>query len=225
MTEEIDIGKNYQAVLKRVKELNSNAVLVAVSKTKPVSDLKQAYDAGCRIFGENYVDEVISKGPKFPDCGFYFIGHLQSNKVNHLCKVENLAMIQTITSENLAKKINSRWPEPRPPLQVMIQVNTSGEAQKNGVNFSDIAPLAQFIINECPRLKFTGLMTIGEIGEAQRDFQVLIDQRNALSTVLNVPPESIALSMGMSADYELALQMGATYVRVGSTIFGARNYV
>ena len=107
----------------------------------------------------------------------------------------------------------------------MIQVNTSDEPQKNGVQIGDqLKELAQHIINNCPKLKFTGLMTIGEIGQSQRDFETLKDARDKLAAELNVDPKTLKLSMGMSADYELALQMGSNYVRVGSSIFGAREY-
>ena len=133
-------------------------------------------------------------------------------------------MIHTVDSQHLADKLNNTWPEDRQPLKILIQVNTSQEPQKCGINGSAVFELADYIIKNCPHLKFAGLMTIGEIGEASRDFQALIDARTECAGKLNVPPETLELSMGMSADYELALQMGATIVRVGSTIFGARNY-
>ena len=218
------VAENYLNIFNRVKELNPNATLVAVSKTKPIELLQEAFNSGCRTFGENYVDEIVTKGPLLPDAKFHMIGHLQANKVNKVCKIPNLAMIETIDSDHLADKVNNSWKFDE-PLPVMIQVNTSDEPQKNGVQVGEnLTNLAQHIINNCPKLKFTGLMTIGEIGESQRDFQTLIDAKNALAAQLNVDPSSLKLSMGMSADYELALQMGSDYVRVGSSIFGAREY-
>jgi pyridoxal phosphate enzyme (YggS family) len=221
-----DIGDNYLQIANRVRELNPSAQLVSVSKTKPIDDLKAAFAAGCRVFGENYVDELVDKAPLIPEAEFHLIGHLQSNKVAKLCRVPNLALIHTIDSENLAAKVNKAWPADRPPLSILIQVNTSDEPQKNGIGHSNTSLLALilFIKDKCPQLVFRGLMTVGELGEGRRDFERLIEVRNRLAGELKIDPKDIELSMGMSADYELALELGATYVRVGSSIFGARQY-
>lgn len=217
------IGERYLEIAARVKELKSDATLVSVSKTKPIEDLKEAFDAGCRVFGENYVDEIVEKSPLLPEAQFHMIGHLQSNKVAKVCRCPNLTMIHTIDSISLADKVNRAWAEDRQPLKVLIQVNTSDEQQKSGVLHSDAAlmELVEHIEKNCPRLEFHGVMTIGEIGEAERDFDTLIAVRDKLAASLNRP---LKLSMGMSADYELALEKGADYVRVGSSIFGMRNY-
>lgn len=221
---ESNVAENYLKIYNRVKELNPNATLVAVSKTKPIEMLKEVFDAGCRVFGENYVDEIVTKGPLLPEAKFHMIGRLQTNKVNKVCSIPNLGMIETIDNEHLATKVNNGWKFDH-ILPVMIQVNTSDEPQKNGVQIGEqLKVLAQHIINNCPKLKFTGLMTIGEIGQSQRDFETLTNARDKLASELNVEPASLKLSMGMSADYELALQMGSDYVRVGSSIFGAREY-
>ena len=218
-----DVAENYLAILNQVKTLNPNATLVAVSKTKPIETLREAYDAGCRVFGENYVDEIVAKAPLLPDAKFHMIGHLQSNKASKVCAIPNLAMIETIDSDHLADKVNNSW-KGQNPLAVMIQINTSEEPQKNGIQAGEsLLHLAQHIINNCPHLQFNGLMTIEEIGESSRDFESLINARNQLAKELNRQPETIKLSMGMSADYELALKMGSDYVRVGSSIFGARQ--
>lgn len=221
---ESSVAENYLKIYNRVKELNPNATLVAVSKTKPIEMLQEAFNSGCRTFGENYVDEIVTKGPLLPEAKFHMIGHLQSNKVNKVCSIPNLGMIETIDSDHLANKVNNGWKFEQ-PLPVMIQVNTSDEPQKNGVQVGEaLTNLAQHIINNCPKLKFTGLMTIGEIGESHRDFETLKNARDNLAAELKVDSASLKLSMGMSADYELALQMGSDYVRVGSSIFGARQY-
>jgi len=223
---ESDIAQNFRDIRAHVSELNPSATLVAVSKTKPIEDLRSAFDAGCAVFGENYVDEVVAKSPLLPESQFHFIGHLQSNKVAKLCRCPNLAMIQTIDSVALATKVDRAWPPDRPRLAVLIQVNTSDEPQKSGVRHADAAllELVHFIAEKCERLRFAGVMTIGECGESERDFEVLRGVRTRVAAELGVAADSLALSMGMSADYELALQMGATIVRVGSSIFGARNY-
>ncbi|OHT10263.1 hypothetical protein TRFO_04279 [Tritrichomonas foetus] len=219
-----EVAQNYLDISARVKELNPKATLVAVSKTKPIEMLREAFEAGCRIFGENYVDEIVEKGPLLPKARFHMIGHLQSNKVSKVCAIPNLAMIETIDTEKLADKVNNSW-KGSEPLSVMVQVNTSDEPQKNGIQAGEkLFTLVQHINEKCPNLKFVGLMTIGEIGESSRDFESLINTRNQVAEHFGVEQETIKLSMGMSADYELALEMGSDYVRVGSSIFGARQY-
>jgi pyridoxal phosphate enzyme (YggS family) len=158
------IASNYARIQSRVRELNPNAVLVSVSKTKTIKELQAAFDSGCRIFGENYVDELISKSALLPSAQFHFIGHLQTNKIAKLCRCANLAMIQTIDSITLANKVSQAWPTERIPLPVLIQVNTSAEQQKNGVLHSDgaLLELANHIIEKCPNLRLAGFMTIGE---------------------------------------------------------------
>ena len=236
-----DIADNYRFISSRVRILSDKyalkmseenagvrvpeAKLICVSKTKPIEDLKAAFEAGADIFGENYVDEIIEKAPLLPDAKFHMIGHLQSNKITKLCNIPNLVMIHTIDREELARKINERWPADRKPLDVLVQVNTSEEQQKSGVlRGESVEKLVSYIVNDCPRLNFRGLMTIGETGEAERDFKVLVDERKRIAEMLSVPEYSLELSMGMSADYEIAIGMGATFVRVGSSIFGPRLY-
>ncbi|EAY03409.1 hypothetical protein TVAG_043550 [Trichomonas vaginalis G3] len=221
---ESHVAENYKHINEIVKNLSSTAHLVCVSKTKPIEDLKQVFEAGGRIFGENYVDEIITKGPQLPDAQFHMIGHLQSNKVAKLCKVENLVMIQSIDSKELATKVDKQYVN-RKPLEVLIQINTSAEPQKSGIaNGAEASELAKFIVENCHNLKFRGVMTIGETGEASRDFACLVEERRRIAGELGMKPEDLELSMGMSADYELALKMGATFVRVGSSIFGPRIY-
>ena len=224
-TMESHVAENYKHILSIVESHSKTARLVCVSKTKPVEDLKQVFEAGGRIFGENYVDEIIEKAPQLPEAQFHMIGHLQSNKVSKLCRIPNLAMIQSIDSEDLAGKVGKHWPADRAPLQVLIQINTSQEPQKSGIaNGEPAIKLAKFIVENCKHLAFRGVMTIGETGEAKRDFQILLDERKHIAEALGMKEEELECSMGMSADYELALDMGATLVRVGSSIFGPRIY-
>lgn len=219
-----DIAANYLDIAKRVAELRPEAVLVSVSKTKPIEDLRAAYEAGCRVFGENYVDEIVAKSGQLPDAEFHMIGHLQSNKVAKVCKCANLAMIHTIDTAELATKVNNALCDERPPLGVLVQVNTSDESQKCGVMHADarLMDLVRHIRENCPKLLFKGIMTIGEIGESERDFACLAKTSENIAEALGIPNEQVKLSMGMSADYEMALQKGSDYVRVGSSIFGAR---
>lgn len=202
--------------------------LVAVSKTKPVSQLQEAYDAGQRTFGENYVQEIVDKAPELPsDIQWHFIGHLQSNKARQLLGVSNLVAVETVDSVKLANKLDSAVEAlEREPLDVMVQVNTSGEESKFGVEPTDAPQLAKHIQEACKHLRLRGLMTIGMADYSSRpeNFTCLKGVRSEVSQALGLPEEDLELSMGMSGDFEQAIEMGSTNVRVGSTIFGARNY-
>ncbi|KAI3436435.1 hypothetical protein D9Q98_005852 [Chlorella vulgaris] len=203
--------------------------LVAVSKTKPAEAVREAYDAGQRVFGENYVQEVVDKAPQLPqDCAWHFIGHLQSNKVKTLLEaVPNLALLETVDSAKLASKLDSTVAAlGRPPLAVFVQVNTSGEESKYGVEPAECVALARHIQEQCPHLRFAGLMTIGmpDYSSRPENFQCLQDCRRAVCDALGLEEAAVELSMGMSGDFEAAIEMGSTNVRVGSTIFGARQY-
>lgn len=206
--------------------------LVAVSKTKPVEALREAYDAGQRHFGENYVQELVEKVPHMPeDVQWHFIGHLQSNKVSTLVRgCPLLACVETVDSEKLARTMDKAWLAAYGPdrkLRVMVQVNSSGEETKNGVDPADVAELCRVIAAECKGLELAGLMTIGApdySGCRVEDFQTLHQCRGEAAALLGVSVESLELSMGMSSDYESAIREGSTSVRVGSSIFGARHY-
>mmetsp|Transcript_115536 Transcript_115536/g.331623 ORF Transcript_115536/g.331623 Transcript_115536/m.331623 type:complete len:244 (-) Transcript_115536:51-782(-) len=205
--------------------------LVAVSKTKPVELLKEAYEAGHRHFGENYVQELIEKAPQMPeDTQWHFIGHLQSNKVSMLLKgCPMLACLETIDSEKLARAVDKAWSTVSPDrkLRVMVQVNSSGEESKNGVDAAEVAELCRVISAELEHLEVVGLMTIGApdySGCRTEDFETLHRCRADAATAMGVEPATLELSMGMSADFETAIREGSTSVRVGSSIFGARSY-
>lgn len=224
--------------------------LIAVSKVHPASAVQTAYETGHRHFGENYVQELVDKAQILPkDIQWHFIGHLQSNKCKVLAKIPNLYMVQTVDSETLAQKLDAAWKKAGHPnrLKVLVQVNTSGEASKSGCEVSDAPVLARYVTSSCPSLEFAGLMTIGRYDpEPQPDcFQRLL---NAKELVLKLAqeeevkeqkssssssfiklsdalrPSPFHLSMGMSHDYELAIRMGGTLVRCGTSIFGERQY-
>jgi pyridoxal phosphate enzyme (YggS family) len=202
--------------------------VVAVSKTKPVEDLQAAYDAGQRWFAENYVQEICLKSPMMPaDVGWRFIGHLQSNKVKLLLEsVPSLQCIETVDTEKLANKLNTTVEAlGRPPLECFVQVNTSGEESKYGVEPSEVVTLCEHIARNCSNLRLGGLMTIGQPDYTSRpeNFSTLSSCRDAVAEALGMDPSSLELSMGMSNDYPAAVEMGSTNVRVGSTIFGARS--
>ncbi|KAL2523721.1 putative pyridoxal phosphate-dependent enzyme [Abeliophyllum distichum] len=203
--------------------------VVAVGKTKPVSLINQVYDAGHRCFGENYVQEIVEKAPQLPeDIAWHFIGHLQSNKVKTLLTaVPNLDMVEGVDNEKLADHLDRAVSNiGRQPLKVLVQVNTSGEASKSGINPSDCVDLVKHVKLGCPNLEFSGLMTIGmpDYTSTPENFKTLLDCRAKVCEVLGMAESQCELSMGMSGDFEQAIEIGSTNVRIGSTIFGPREY-
>ncbi|KAF3453415.1 hypothetical protein FNV43_RR03855 [Rhamnella rubrinervis] len=203
--------------------------VVAVSKTKPISLIRQVYDAGHRCFGENYVQEIVDRAPQLPeDIEWHFVGHLQSNKVKSLLAgVPNLAMVEGVDNEKVADHLDRGVSSlGRNPLKVLVQVNTSGEVSKSGIDPSDCVQLAKHVKLHCPNLSFSGLMTIGmpDYTSTPENFRTLSNCRIEVCKALGLAEEQCELSMGMSGDFEKAIEMGSTNVRVGSTIFGPRNY-
>uniref|UniRef100_A0A8C6JK54 Pyridoxal phosphate homeostasis protein n=1 Tax=Melopsittacus undulatus TaxID=13146 RepID=A0A8C6JK54_MELUD len=240
------LGPALRAVIERVQQAAARrpqglpAVqprLVAVSKTKPAEMVIEAYGHGQRSFGENYVQELLEKASdsrilsSCPDIKWHFIGHLQKTNVNKLMAVPNLFMLETVDSVKLADRVNSSWQKKGSPqrLKVMVQVNTSGEDSKHGLPPGDTTAAVEHIINKCPNLEFVGLMTIGSVGHdlskgPNPDFQMLLSLRKEVCEKLSLPIEKVELSMGMSTDFQHAIEVGSTNVRIGSTIFGERNY-
>ncbi|XP_002965019.2 pyridoxal phosphate homeostasis protein [Selaginella moellendorffii] len=207
----------------------SQVNVVAVSKTKPVSLIREVYDAGHRHFGENYAQEFIEKAPQLPsDIRWHFIGHLQSNKAKSLvANVPQLYMVEGIDNFKVASLLDRAVSLlQRNPLKVLVQVNTSGEESKSGVEPSACVELAKQIKADCPNLEFSGLMTIGmqDYTSTPENFKALLNCREDVCKALEIPQSSCELSMGMSGDFEQAIEMGSTNVRIGSTIFGAREY-
>lgn len=220
------------AVAQRPAAAGSGPVrLVAVSKTKPAAAVAAAYATGHRHFGENYVQEILTKCTELPsDVQWHFIGHLQSNKARALTKgVPSLACVETVDSAKLARLLNAGAAEAERAvrLRVMVQVNTSGEASKAGVAPSDCVAVCRAVAEECPALELAGLMTIGApdySGCRTEDFECLRRCRSEVAEALGVEIAALELSMGMSGDFERAILEGSTSVRVGSSIFGARSY-
>ena len=209
-----------------------NCDLVAVSKTKPVALLQAVYDCGQRRFGENYMQELMDKAPQLPqDIEWHFIGHLQSNKAKKLAEaVPNLAVVETVDSLKLAKKLDAGVADSGVAgrlLDIYLQINTSGEESKSGLAWPGPAPaeVAAAIAAACPHVRVAGVMTIGAPGDLTC-FDRLVECRAAVAAegLGGVDPAGLALSMGMSSDFEDAIARGATSVRVGSDIFGARAY-
>ncbi|EAS01475.2 pyridoxal phosphate enzyme, YggS family protein (macronuclear) [Tetrahymena thermophila SB210] len=226
---ETAIAKSLKQVIDKVNSAIKNSTktsrctIVGASKTKPLELLQQAYDAGLRHFGENYVDEIVTKAPKLPqDIKWHYIGHLQTNKIKQVL-VPNLYMLETIDSIKLATKVNKECQKLSKKLKVLIQVKTSTEDTKSGVSTEDAPALVEFIMTQCPNLEFSGLMTIGYEGD-ENAFIQLYDLKIEICEKFKLNKDEIELSMGMSQDFEKAILYGSTNVRIGTTIFGAREY-
>ncbi|OMP04388.1 hypothetical protein COLO4_09697 [Corchorus olitorius] len=184
--------------------------VVAVSKTKPESLIRQVYDAGHRSFGENYVQEIVQKAPQLPDdIEWHYIGHLQSNKVKVLLGgVPNLAFFHGVDNEKIANHLDRAVSSlERNPLKVFVQVNTSGEISKSGIDPSGCVQLAEYVKWRCPNLKFSGLMTIGmpDYTSTPENFRTLSNCRVEVCKALGMAEDECELSMGMSGDFEQAV--------------------
>ena len=201
--------------------------LLCVSKTKPGSMIKDLYRLGHRDFAENKVQELVQKSEELKELSeirWHFIGSLQTNKLNALLGVQNLVAIHSIDRDSLLEKILKK--ELARPLDLFIQVNTSGEKEKGGFETYEDVLLAARRINESKSFLLKGLMTIGRIRtddfekQARESFRLLRDLKMQLEKSMQTRVE---LSMGMSSDYSIAMEVGSDWVRVGSSIFGARD--
>jgi hypothetical protein len=201
--------------------------LLAVSKRHDSSKIREAYEYGQRAFGENYVQELLEKSQELADLDieWHFIGPLQSNKTQKIAAVSS--WVHTIDRLKIAQRLNVQRPANLPPLSVCIQLNISGEASKSGVDESELVALAMEII-KLPRLKLRGLMVIpapeDEFKKQREVFAKMATIKQSLE--LSLKPQGImldTLSMGMSNDMEAAIAEGATIVRIGTAIFGARD--
>lgn len=195
--------------------------LLAVSKTKPAAALREAHAAGVRDFGENYLQEARAKQIELADLPlcWHFIGPIQSNKTRDIA--EHFAWVHSVDRLKIAQRLSEQRPADLPPLNICIQVNVSGEASKSGCTPADLPALAA-AISALPRLKLRGLMAIPEPTEDRAEQDAAFAQVRTLQERLNMGLDT--LSMGMSHDLESAIAQGATWVRVGTALFGARDY-
>lgn len=228
----MSISQNLSHISQKIRNLEQQSErlphsvkLLAVSKTKPVSDIEQAVNAGQRCFGENYVQEGVEKIRYFAEKGgesleWHFIGPLQSNKTKLVA--EHFDWMQTLDREKIAQRLNEQRPAHLAPLQVLIQINISDEASKSGIVPEEMLPLARQIA-ALPNLRLRGLMTIPK---AQSDFEAQkaeLAQMQQLFLQLQAEFPSVdTLSMGMSDDMAAAIECGSTMVRIGTAIFGKR---
>ena len=221
----LQVSSRIQAAAKAAQRDENSIQLLAVSKTKPAEALREAYAAGIRDFGENYLQEALSKQLELADLPliWHFIGPIQSNKTRAIA--EHFDWVHSVDRLKIAQRLSEQRPADLPPLNICIQVNVSGEASKSGCTPADLPALAD-AISALPRLKLRGLMAIPEPTEdrAAQDaaFAAVRDLIKSLQASLNLPLDT--LSMGMSHDLESAIAQGATWVRIGTALFGARDY-
>ena len=211
------VGDNEHIVNK-----TGEVTLLAVSKAQPAGKLREAFVAGQKQFGENYLQEALNKQAELSDLPieWHFIGPIQSNKTQPIA--QHFSWVHGVDRLKIAQRLNDARPAELAPLQICLQVNTSGEASKSGITPDELQTLAA-AIKDMPRLQLRGLMTIPEPTEDENLQRHRFQQMRALLEDLNKNGAGLdTLSMGMSNDYALAVQEGATIVRVGSAIFGAR---
>ncbi|MEN9725582.1 MAG: putative enzyme [Pseudomonadota bacterium] len=234
------IQERLQAVQSHIKQAMTNrdsqhilnktgeVTLLAVSKAQPAEKLREAFMAGQKQFGENYLQEALNKQTELTDLAieWHFIGPIQSNKTQPIA--QHFSWVHGVDRLKIAQRLNDARPPELPPLQICLQVNISGETSKSGANPDELVSLAS-AIQDMPHLQLRGLMTIPEPTDNQalqrerfQQMRTLLENLNK-DWVLNKNPTPLdTLSMGMSNDYVLAIEEGANIVRVGSAIFGAR---
>ena len=209
------IADNLQAVRARLSRA-PGVTLLAVSKMQSAERIREAVAAGQKAFGENYVQEAVQKMEVLPALEWHLIGPLQSNKTR--LAAERFAWVHTVASEKIARRLSEQRPAALPPLNVLIQVNVSGEASKSGVELDEVEGLAR-VVATLPRLRLRGLMAIPEPGAHRSRYASVKDVFDKLKSEFRFD----TLSMGMSDDLELALAEGSTMVRIGTAIFGPRS--
>ena len=220
------VRKNIELACRKAGRDPKEVTLISVSKTKPVSMLQEAYDAGSRDFGENKVQEIMDKVPQLPsDIRWHMIGHLQRNKVKYI--VDKVALIHSVDSLRLAETIEHEAVKHNVTVPVLIEVNVAQEESKFGLKTEEVLSLVESVA-VFPHIHIEGLMTIAPYVEDPEENRVIFRQLKKLSVDIaakNINNVNMSvLSMGMTGDYQVAVQEGATMVRVGTGIFGERNY-
>ena len=206
----------------------NDVTLVAVTKTHGADEINEAIDAGATDIGENRVQELLEKYDKVKDVRWHLIGHLQTNKVKSV--IGKVVMIQSVDSLKLAREIDKRSETAGVTTDILIEINSAMEESKSGIDPKELKALAEEIAAECNHIRIRGLMCIPPIAADPEDSRPYFKEAALMFEDMkswDLPKERFApeeLSMGMSGDFEVAIEEGATIVRVGSSIFGPRNY-
>uniref|UniRef100_UPI0040564340 YggS family pyridoxal phosphate-dependent enzyme n=1 Tax=Agathobacter sp. TaxID=2021311 RepID=UPI0040564340 len=222
----LSVEKNIQKACQNAGRSRQEVTLIAVSKTKPIEMLTEAYDANIRHFGENKVQELCDKFEQLPkDIHWHMIGHLQTNKVKYL--IGKTCLIHSVDSFKLAAEIEKQAAKSETTMDILIEVNIAKEETKFGISKEETISLVKEI-SKFPHIRIKGLMTIAPYTENQEDNRLFFRQIKELAVdIKNQNIDNVSmdiLSMGMTGDYMTAIEEGATIVRVGTGIFGERNY-
>lgn len=217
-----DIKDNLNAIRVTIPE---GVLLVAVTKTRSVEEINEAIQLGVTDIGENKVQEILEKYERVAPVRWHLIGHLQTNKVKQI--IDKVYMIHSVDSFHLATEINKRAAQAGITMRILIQVNAAEEESKFGIPSGDTEALIQDILAQCPQLIIQGLMFIAPFDDPQNVREYFSDVKRQFDQLKQINHPRLdfqVLSMGMSNDYEVAIEEGANLVRVGSAIFGTRNY-
>ena len=221
-----DVEARIQAACRRAGRSRDEVTLIAVSKTKPVETLREAYDLGVRVFGENKVQDLTAKYEALPDdIHWHMIGHLQTNKVKYI--IDKVDLIHSVDSLKLAETIEKEAEKHALTADILVEVNVAQEESKFGLKTEEVIPFIEKI-SGFSHVNVRGLMTIAPFVENPEENRSIFADLHQLSVDIsnkNIDNVNVSiLSMGMTNDYEIAIEEGATMVRVGTGIFGARNY-
>lgn len=221
-----NVEARIDAACQKCRRSPEEVQLIAVSKTKPIEMLKEAYDYGCRDFGENKVQELVDKYDKMPkDIRWHMIGHLQRNKVKYI--VDKVYLIHSVDSLRLAEEISKEAVKHNVTVSILVEVNVAGEESKFGTTSEDAISLVEEIA-KLPNILIKGLMTIAPYVEnAEENRLYFAKLKQIYVDIIHKNIDNVCmkeLSMGMTGDYEVAITEGATYIRVGTGIFGERQY-
>ena len=221
-----EVEERIAAACMRAGRRREDVTLIAVSKTKPVDMLREAYDLGIRVFGENKVQELTEKYDRLPeDIRWHMIGHLQTNKVKYI--VGKTELIHSVDSLKLAEMIEKESQKHGCVTDILVEVNVAEEESKFGLRMEEVIPFIEKIV-QYPHINVRGLMTIAPFVENPEENRTIFADLHKLYVDIkekNIDNGTVSiLSMGMTNDYEVAIEEGATMVRVGTGIFGARDY-
>lgn len=220
------VKKNIEESCQKAGRSKEEVTLIAVSKTKPVEMLQEAYDAGARVFGENKVQEIMDKYEQLPsDIHWHMIGHLQRNKVKYI--IDKVSMIHSVDSLRLAQTIENEAAKKDLCMPILVEVNVAEEESKFGLKIEEVIPFLEEI-SAYPHIQVKGLMTIAPFVDDPEENRAVFHKLKKLS--VDIAAKNInnitmsVLSMGMTNDYQVAVEEGSTMVRVGTGIFGERDY-
>ena len=224
----MEIDRRVGEAAKRSGRTREDITLVAVTKTHGPQEINEAIDAGASVIGENRVQEVLEKYEAVKPVEWHLIGHLQTNKVKAI--IDKVSMIESVDSLHLSEEINKRAGNAGLKMDILIEINSAMEESKSGISGAELYTLTKEIAENCENIRIRGLMCIPPFMDDPEDVRPYFREAKELfegMKTLDLPESSAkidTLSMGMSGDFEVAIEEGSTMVRVGSSIFGARNY-